>query len=166
MGRRNPALVAVVRESMVLTPPPITRRTAIAAAIRACAALSLGAVSEGLLAVPAHAARRRAPHPDPRPGVDASRMPASETVRRANAGAADAFDEARTIPEILDGIRCRCGCSDQEGMRSLLSCYEGEEAMALHCDICRGEARLAYRMKGKGRSLDEIRAAVDARYGG
>ena len=92
-------------------------------------------------------------------------MPESDTVRRANAGAVEAFDEARTIPEILDGIRCQCGCADQEGMRSLLSCYEGDEAMALHCDICRGEARLAYRMKGKGRSLDQIRAAVDARYG-
>ena len=151
-------------------PLAVTRRTAIAAAIRACAALALGGVIGDLSPVPAHAALRRAargggPHPDPRPGVDASRVPETETVRRANAEAVDAFDEARTIPEILDGIRCQCGCSDQEGMRSLLSCYEGGEAMALHCDVCRGEARLAYRMNGKGRSLDEIRAAIDTRYG-
>lgn len=145
--------------------PPVTRRTMIGTAIRACAALLLGAVVDGVLAGPAHA-RRTGPHPDPRPGIDASHMPASDTVRRANAGAVEAFDEARTIPEILDGIRCQCGCADQEGMRSVLSCYEGDEAMALHCDVCRGEARLAYRLKGKGRSLDEIRAAVDARYGG
>ena len=148
----------------------------IGTAIRACAALSLGAVAGGFSAVPADAAPRRAgfrriarrigPHPEPRSGIDASRVPESDTVRRANVEAVEAFDEARTIPEILDGIRCQCGCSDQEGMRSLLSCYEGDEAMALHCDICRGEARLAYRMKHKGRSLDQIRAAVDARYGG
>ena len=133
-------------------------------AIRACAALTLGAVGAGFSAV--RVARRVGPHPEPRRGIDASHVPESDTVRRANAGAVEAFEEARTIPEILDGIRCQCGCSDQEGMRSLLSCYEGEEAMALHCDVCRGEARLAYRMKGKGRSLDQIRAAVDARYGG
>jgi hypothetical protein len=135
----------------------------IGTAVRACAALSLGAVGGGFSAVPA---RRVGPHPAPRPGIDASHVPGADTVRRANAGAVEAFDEARTIPEILDGIRCQCGCADQEGMRSLLSCYEGDEAMALHCDICRGEARLAYRLKGKGRSLDQIRAAVDARYGG
>jgi len=134
----------------------------IGTALRACAALSLGAVGGGFSRV----ARRVGPHPEPRPGIDASHMPASDTVRQANAGAVEAFDEARTIPEILDGIRCQCGCSDEEGMRSLLSCYEGDEAMALHCEVCRGEARLAYRMKGKGRSLDQIRAAVDARYGG
>lgn len=136
----------------------------IGTAIRACAALSLGAAGSGFSAV--RVARRVGPHPEPRPGIDASHMPVSDTVRRANAEAVEAFDEARTIPEILDGIRCQCGCSDQEGMRSLLSCYEGDEAMALQCHICRGEARLAYRMKGKGRSLDQIRAAVDARYGG
>jgi hypothetical protein len=137
----------------------------IATAIRACAALSLGAVGDAFSAESAHA-RRVGKHPDPRPGIDASHVPAFDTVMRANAAAVEAFDEARTIPKILDGIRCQCGCSDQEGMRSLLSCYEGDEAMALHCDICRDEARLAYRMKGKGRSLDQIRAAVDARYGG
>ena len=161
-----------------MIPPPVTRRTMIGTAIRACAALSLGAVGGGFSPAVQHPAARIGrsppagapppvgPHPEPRPGIDASHMPASDTVRRANAEAVEAFDEARTIPEILDGIRCQCGCADQEGMRSLLSCYEGDEAMALHCDICRGQARLAYRLKGKGRSLDEIRAAVDARYGG
>ena len=75
-----------------------------------------------------------------------------------------AFDEARTIPQILDGIRCHCGCADLPGKRSLLSCYE-EDGMALDCDICQGEARLAYRLHARGRTLAEIRAAIDARYG-
>ena len=75
-----------------------------------------------------------------------------------------AFDEARTIPQILDGIRCHCGCADLPGKRSLLSCYE-EDGMALDCDICQGEGRLAYRLHARGRTLAEIRAAIDARYG-
>ena len=152
---------------------PITRRSMLAATARAGAAVALGMVTDGIAGearaaghrhVCLRPARPGGPHPEPRPGIDASHVCPAETVRQHPKSVA-AFDEARTIPEILDGIRCQCGCADQEGMRSLLSCYEGDEAMALHCNICRGEARLAYRMKGKGRSLDQIRAAVDARYG-
>ena len=83
---------------------------------------------------------------------------------REHPGAVPAFDEARTIPQILDGIRCHCGCADLPGKRSLLSCYE-EDGMALDCDICQGEGRLAYRLHARGRTLAEIRAAIDARYG-
>jgi len=77
--------------------------------------------------------------------------------------AVPAYDEARTIPEILDGIRCQCGCAEQPGHRSLLSCYE--DGMAMDCDICQGQARLAYRLHGKGRTLAQIRSAIDSRYG-
>ena len=106
---------------------------------------------------------RRATHPDPRPGIDASRMLPPEKVAE-HPGAASAFDEARTIPGILDGVRCHCGCADLPGKRSLLSCYE-DDGMALDCDICQGEARLAFRLHAKGRTLDQIRDAIDARYG-
>jgi hypothetical protein len=152
----------------------MTRRSMIATAVRAGVAASLALATGGLSPLAAHAGRhgaacrrtgRRGPHPDPRPGIDASHVAAPETVR-SHPRAVPAFDEARTIPEILDGIRCQCGCADEAGMRSLLSCYEGEEAMALDCDICEGQARLAYRLHGQGQSLDQIRAAIDARYGG
>ena len=153
--------------------PGEARRSLVGAVVRACAAVSLGLVTVGLAAPPARAiplaGGRRAggggPHPDPRPGIDASHMARPETAAK-HPGAAAAFDEARTIPGILDGIRCHCGCADDPAMRSLLSCYEGEDAMALQCDICQGQARLAFRLQAKGQSLDRIRAAVDARYGG
>ena len=154
-------------------PPPVTRRSLIGTGLRACAAVSLGLVTGGFTPPP-HAVRHRAacrrslrnggPHPDPRPGIDASHMARPELVRE-HPKAVAAFDEARTIPEILDGIRCQCGCSDAPGMRSLLSCYEGDDAMAMDCEVCEGQARLAHRLHGKGRSLDEIRAAIEARYG-
>jgi hypothetical protein len=153
-------------------PASVTRRSLIVAALRACGAVALGVGTGGLAPRRAYADRRHrcrpvsapGPHPDPRPGIDASHMAPAEKVR-AHPDAIEAFDEARTIPEILDGIRCQCGCADQEGMRSLLSCYETEDAMAMQCDICKGEARLAFRLHGKGQSLDRIRAAIDARYG-
>jgi len=154
-----------------LMPTSVTRRSLIAVALRACGAVALGVTAGGFVPRPAHASRRHrlvpggGPHPDPRPGIDASHIMPPEKVR-AHPEAVAAFDDARTIPEILDGIRCQCGCADQEGMRSLLSCYEGDDAMAVHCDICQGQARLASRLHGKGQSLDQIRAAIDARYGG
>jgi hypothetical protein len=100
-------------------------------------------------------------HPDPRPGIDGSNVLAPERVAPH---AAELFDQARGIPHILDGLRCACGCADLPDMRSLLSCYEGV-GMAQYCDICSGEGRLAVRLHGEGSTLDEIRAAIDRRYG-
>jgi hypothetical protein len=102
-------------------------------------------------------------HPTPRPGITAANvLPDSELVEYP--GAKSAFDAVREIPQIVDGIRCNCGCADIPGFYSLLSCYEGA-GMARICEICQGEGRLAARLFKSGKSLDEIRTAVDARYG-
>ena len=74
------------------------------------------------------------------------------------------FDGIRAIPEVVDGIRCNCGCAETEGFYSLLSCYEGE-AMAIACPICKGQGRLVVRLQKSGKTLDEIRVAVDAQFG-
>lgn len=100
-------------------------------------------------------------HPDPRPGVDGSRVLPAD---RVPAHVSDLFDGVRAIPDVVDGIRCQCGCASIEGMYSLLSCYEGA-GMAQYCEICQGEGRLAVRLHREGRTLDEIRAAVDRRFG-
>jgi hypothetical protein len=103
-------------------------------------------------------------HPDPRPGIDGSRVLPAEKL----GGAADLivlFNGVREMPHIADGIRCYCGCAAVEGYRSLLSCYEGV-GMAQHCEICQGEARLAHRRWKEGQSLGQIRRAIDARFGG
>ena len=131
----------------------MTRRAMLGALARACA---------GLLIAGRASARATGPHPDPRPGIDASHLPAPEKMAE-HPDALPAYDEARTIPEILDGIRCQCGCAEQPGHRSLLSCYE--DGMAMDCDICQGQARLAYRLHANGRTLDQIRSAIDSRYG-
>ena len=121
------------------------------------------------LAVPnnARAARLRAPkwgpHPKPRPGITSAKMLTTEQV--AGKRAADAFEGVRAIPEIADGIRCHCGCAELPEYYSLLTCYEGPKAMALSCPICQGEGRMAARMHKEGATLDEIRAALDAKYG-
>ena len=103
------------------------------------------------------------PHPTPRPGIDASRVLGPKDLA-AYPRARVAFDEVRQIPEIVDGIRCQCGCDEMEGNHSLLSCYE-KNGMARECDICQGQGRLAFRLHKAGKSLDEIRAAIDERFG-
>lgn len=99
-------------------------------------------------------------HPEPRPGIDASRVLPADQVRPR---LVELYDHVREIPHVVDGIRCYCGCADLDGFHSLLSCYE-DAGMAQHCDVCQGEAELVYRLHGEGRTLDEIRAAIDRRF--
>ena len=110
-----------------------------------------------------HSEHRSGTHPDPRPGIDGSRVPTARHLRHTPL-AVPAFNEVRRIPQIVDGIRCHCGCADDPALYSLLSCYEGA-AMARDCDICIGQGRMAYRLHRAGKTLAEIRIAIDARYG-
>lgn len=105
----------------------------------------------------------RGPHPEPRPGITAAKViPAADLGGDADVVAT--FDKVRQIPQVVDGIRCHCGCADLAGFYSLLSCYEGA-GMARYCYICQGEGNLTFRLHSEGKSLAEIREAVDARYG-
>ncbi len=101
-------------------------------------------------------------HPTPRPGVNASKVLRSAALD-GRKEVIEAFDLVRQIPQVVDGIRCYCGCAELPESYSLLSCFEGD-GMASHCAVCQGEARLAFRLHRAGRTLDEIRAAIDERY--
>lgn len=103
-------------------------------------------------------------HPTPRPGITAANVLTRTQLGAEHADAAPVFDMVRQIPQIADGIRCRCGCAELEGNYSLLSCYEGH-GMAGHCQVCQGEGRLAFRLHKQGKTLDEIRVAIDAKFG-
>jgi hypothetical protein len=122
------------------------------------------AVALLLLPTRARAMRSPGPHPTPRPGITAAKVPTSDQLD-GNANLIAVFDGVRGIPEVIDGIRCQCGCAASEGFYSLLTCYEGANAMAKMCHICQGEGKLAVRLHKEGKSLDEIRAAIDAKFG-
>ena len=104
------------------------------------------------------------PHPTPRAGITAAKVLTKDRLD-GNETLIALFDGVREIPEVIDGIRCQCGCAGSEGFYSLLSCYEGEGAMARICHICQGEGKLAVRLHREGKSLDAIRAAIDAKFG-
>ena len=121
------------------------------------------AAGAALLAVLATArGGRAASHPDPRPGVTAERvLPASMVLHTP--GALDAYAAARNAPQVLDGLHCHCECAKNFGHRSLLTCFESDHGS--QCDICMGEATLATRLAAQGNSLDQIRRAIDQRFG-
>ncbi|HEV8125668.1 MAG TPA: PCYCGC motif-containing (lipo)protein [Gemmatimonadales bacterium] len=106
---------------------------------------------------------RHVTHPEPRPGITAARVLPKEKLTD-HPDAITAFEQVRQIPQIVDGIGCHCGCATRAGFYSLLSCYEGE-GMAMMCEVCQGQGRLAFRLHQAGKTLDQIRAGIDARYG-
>lgn len=128
-----------------------------------CGVLATGAASPGPLWGAKRTPRANPGHPTPRPGITAAKvLPDAELADYPDSVAA--FQAVRQIPQIVDGIRCNCGCAEFPGFYSLLSCYEGA-GMARICQICQGQGRLAARLFKDGKSLDEIRTAIDARYG-
>ena len=123
-----------------------------------------GARLPALLMDPERFGRRRCSteHPDPRPGITAEHvLPASRFPDKPRV--AKAYDMAREIPEVLDGLYCHCDCSESMGHRSLLTCFESEQPAG--CWLCGEEMRLAHKLHGEGKSLEEIRRAVDERWG-
>lgn len=109
------------------------------------------------------AARAPRPHPQPRPGITGAKV-LTRAQLGDHAALAPLFDSVRAIPQVVDGIACNCGCAELPGFYSLLSCYEGD-GMAQHCEVCQGQARLAARMHREGKSLAQIRTAIDAKFG-
>ena len=101
-------------------------------------------------------------HPDPRPGITGRGVLTGEQLARTPK-LIPLFDGIREIPEIADGIRCNCGCTDLPELRSLLSCFEGR-GMARDCIVCQGQARLAIRLHKEGKTLAQIRTAIDAKF--
>jgi hypothetical protein len=101
-------------------------------------------------------------HPEPRANLTgATVMPASRYLQYARVR--EVYSQAAEIASVLDGLYCHCDCSKHSGHRSLLTCFESDHGAA--CDICLSEAVIAYRMTKAGRSLDEIREAIDELYG-
>lgn len=130
---------------------------------RSFLAVSASAIIAPMLSSRALFANSTPPHPDPRPGITGKNVLTSEQLAK-NPDVIPVFDGIREMPEIADGIRCNCGCPNPPEFRSLLSCFEGK-GMARDCAICLGQARLAIRLHKEGKTLDQIRAAIDAKFG-
>jgi hypothetical protein len=105
-------------------------------------------------------AKPKSHHPTPRPGITGANVLSADVVPEP---AREAYTIAARIPDVLDGLFCHCECHEREGLRSLLECYE--EDMATTCAICQSQAILAGELHDQGKSLAQIRAALDQRWG-
>lgn len=139
---------------------PLSRR----AVLGRLALLALGSMAAP--AVLRAAARPLDPpvHPEPRDGITAELVLADEALgEKATRKEREGYRAAREHPAVLDGLCCYCDCAKRDGRRSLLSCFESR--MPLSCGVCVGEARLAATLAKEGRTLEEIRRAVDEEWG-
>jgi hypothetical protein len=108
--------------------------------------------------------RRITAHPKPRPGITAARVLTAAQLPDVDSDVIKIFEMVREIPHIADGIYCYCGCAEIPEHYSLLSCYEGD-GMAQACVVCQGEGRMVYELHRKGKTLEEIRYAIDRNFG-
>jgi len=102
------------------------------------------------------------PHPDPRPGITAANvLPPEQLPDRKRVRAA--FDAARANPEVFDGVYCVCECAEGMSHRSLLACFESKQPTG--CWGCQEQAEALARWVKQGKTLAEIREAVDRKWG-
>lgn len=88
----------------------------------------------------------------------------------ASDGVKAAYRFAADRPDVMRWMVCYCGCGDHSGHKSALNCFvkEGGREWDQHgseCDICVGIALDAMTMTDQGRSLKDIRAYIDGKYG-
>jgi hypothetical protein len=95
-------------------------------------------------------------------------------VREGDARVQEAYAYALEAGGVLRYMPCYCGCAAMDH-RSNLDCFlrraDGAgtaafEEHASYCGVCVDTALMAKRMLAAGSSLSEIRAAVDATFGG
>jgi hypothetical protein len=110
------------------------------------------------------AGRRATLHPTPRRGITAAKVLKPAQLPDVDPDVVRVFDMVREIPQVIDGIYCHCGCAELPDHYSLLSCYE-TDGMAQACVVCQGEGRLAYDLHKQGRTLGQIRDAIDRDFG-
>ena len=103
-----------------------------------------------------------ASHPDPRPDAHSHHVASADRYGEYPRVAA-IYTQAQEIKVVLDGLYCYCNCSEHSGHYSLLDCFADDHAA--RCDICLSEAALAWQMTGQGKSLDQVRDAIDNMYG-
>ena len=101
-------------------------------------------------------------HPTPRRGITGAHVLTRKQLA-ATPALIPLFDSVRAAPGIFDGIECQCGCTRSLDFYSLLTCFEGK-AMARTCIVCQDQARLVARLHKEGKSLNQIRAAIDAEF--
>lgn len=106
--------------------------------------------------------RGRLEHPEPREGITGERVLSAEALGKfaQRTKVMECYDAAREHPAIFDGVACACSCGGKRGEhRSLLVCFETMQATG--CGACVEEAEVVLKAVREGKSLADVRLAVD-----
>lgn len=109
-----------------------------------------------------HHVHRDLEHPDPREGITGEHVLTAEALGKlANKKKVmESYDAAREFPAFFDGVACACSCGGKKGShRSLLVCFETMQPTG--CGACQEEAEVVAKAAREGKTLAEVRAAVD-----
>ena len=120
--------------------------------------LALALVPRGLSAL----GRKPFPHPEPRSGISGAAVLAADQLPDRKPLRA-AFEYARSHPQTFDGVYCVCECADNMQHRSLLACFESRQPVG--CSECQAQAYFVGQRARHGKTLAEIRDAVDKKWG-
>jgi hypothetical protein len=103
-----------------------------------------------------------ASHPAPRANADEIALQNPE--RYADAPKiAETYKMAADVRSTIDGLFCYCYCKDGHGHYSLLDCFRDDHGAG--CDICLESVRIAHKMTQDGKTLEQVRAQIDAQFG-
>ncbi len=106
--------------------------------------------------------------------IEAAWAARPDYVSHASSMVQEAYRYALERPDVIQWMPCYCGCAAM-AHRSNLDCFFRSrmaggavafEEHASYCDVCVDTALLAKKRVAEGRSLAEVRAEVDALYGG
>jgi hypothetical protein len=102
--------------------------------------------------------------------MDVSDQPLPDYAMAAGIDAQVAYRFAADRPDVMKWMVCYCGCGDHSGHKSALNCFvkEGGRVFDEHgasCEMCINIALDAKAMTEEGRSLRDIRAYIDGKYG-
>ena len=73
-----------------------------------------------------------------------------------------AYQAAKEIPEILAQLPCYCGCMQNFGHKSNLSCFH--DTHGVECSMCQDIALDAHQMFKNGLSMDRILESIRAKF--
>lgn len=82
----------------------------------------------------------------------------------------EAYRLAPRLVDLLPSLPCYCNCGKASGHKSLKDCFFKEDGSfndhASNCDVCQDEVMDINQWQKEGKSLREIRAAIDEKYQG
>ena len=102
-------------------------------------------------------------------GVSVHRMTPPLNLSSVSEPVAGHYRYAKSHMAEFRQVPCWCGCQQFLGHHDLADCFvraDGKwEAHAAGCGVCIGEATIAERMLGEGRSAADVKATVDSQFG-